>query len=188
MREATRKKAIRSPNQLPVFEPHDNIVCSDIFSNLHSDAKEIEIQVLLQTKNLSEMKRFQIIFRSFHIQALYEKYKNAARLLHMQHKTIVLSIFLNTFFWPCSSARRTYAFIFRKTLASCCCTFFSHVTYYVCPGRQVFQKFCDSLGKFTAFVLMSWNPYFVKEYLNVFEEHFECAYTWLRHKRTICLG
>ena len=57
--------------------------CSDIFSNLHSDAKEIEIQVLLQTENLSEMKRFQVIFRSFHIQALYEKYKNAERLLHM---------------------------------------------------------------------------------------------------------
>jgi len=83
VREATRKKAIQSPNQLPVFEPNDNIVCSDIFSNLNSDAKEIEIQVLLQTENLSEMRRFQVMFRSFHIQAFYEKYKNAERLLHM---------------------------------------------------------------------------------------------------------
>jgi len=39
--------------------------------------------MLVQTENVSEMKKFKIIFRSFHTQALYDKYKSAARMLRL---------------------------------------------------------------------------------------------------------
>jgi len=97
VREANRKKAIQSPNQVPAFEPNDNIVFIYIFRNLLSDAKEIETHMLVQTENVSEMKKFKIIFRSFHIQALYDKYKSAAGMLRLSHKTMLLSVLLYFF-------------------------------------------------------------------------------------------
>lgn len=81
------------------------------------------------------------------------------------------------FFKPWSLAGPTYRF-FTKRSYPLAVAIFSHVTYSVCTWRRVFQRVSIFFWKIPSFVLISWNLYFVKAYLNIFEENFECVDIW----------